>query len=137
MAKLKRSANGEGNAYVDESGYYNFRISYKDPVTGERKRKNFKSKISLKSAKAKAENFLNGLKVETPKPHSDDTLLEWLEHWITVYKANTVKKNTLIRYKSLIATTIKPFPIGNVKIKEVTAVQLQEHLQHRNPLWSG
>lgn len=127
MVRPKRTANGEGNAYLDEQGYYNFRISYVDPITQKRKRKNFKSKISLKAAKAKAENFLNGLKAETPKPHSDDTLLEWLEHWITVYKANTVKKNTLIRYKSLIDTTIKPFPIGNVKIKEVTAVQLQEH----------
>ena len=110
MVRPKRTANGEGNAYLDEQGYYNFRISYVDPITQKRKRKNFKSKISLKAAKAKAENFLNGLKAETPKPHSDDTLLEWLEHWITVYKANTVKKNTLITKSQSALVTPTAYP---------------------------
>lgn len=127
MVRPKRTANGEGNAYLDEQGYYNFRISYVDPITQKRRRKNFKSKISHRAAKEKSEVFLQGLKTEGPRPHSEDTLRDWLQYWLSVYKLNNVKAKTFIRYKSLIDTAINPFPIANVKISELTAAQLQQH----------
>ena len=53
------------------------------------------------------------------------TLGEWLDHWLTDYKENTVRPGTLAGYRSCIENYIKP-QLGGKQVSLVTSQDVQK-----------
>lgn len=122
-----RNLNNDGSMRKNNvRGRYEFRITYKDPVTNESRRKMFTSTKTAKEAKQKAYNFLEQLK-QTALNKERFSLGDWLVKWLKVYKENTLKPKTLERYWGYVKNYIAPFDIGTVDITKLSTVLLQEH----------
>lgn len=122
-----KNNNGEGSGYYDEkTNRYVFKKSFVDPVTGERKRKSFYSKKSLKEAKQKAAAYIKQ-RNEEAVANSDFTLSYWMNKWNQDYNSNSVKPKTYERYCMDISKYVEPYDIGNTKLRELTPEILQAH----------
>ncbi|MBT9156282.1 MAG: Transposase [Firmicutes bacterium] len=120
----KRRGNNEGSICKRPDGIWMAQVSVGyDLVTGAPKRKSFYGKtrkeVADKLAKALAE-VKNGGFVEPART----TLGEWLDRWLTGYKAGTLKQGTYEGYELLIRVHIKP-ALGNIPMAKLQANMLQ------------
>lgn len=107
--------------------YYEVKISYKDEMTGQTKRKAFLSTISKADAKKKAEEWKVQRAVSKATGISFDvkerTLEDWANEWLTVYKKNR-SASTYNGYAEAIKNEIIPFFKG-VMLSDIHPADIQ------------
>ena len=124
---MKRS-NGEGcPQYNKKRNRFEYYISYHDSSENKTKRKVFTSKKSAKDAMKKATAFNKLIKENVDIVKSQQTLGEWLQHWLTNYKQPEIRIKTYERYALAINKHIVPY-IGNMPLNSLTTDNLQQHL---------
>ena len=135
MAEARtRRSKGDGIIRQRGDGTWEGRLPLgKNPATG---RTDYKYFYGQTKAKVRARMRLfesdppeiateNGIyrKVETP-PEGTQNFGEWLDTWLTQYKANTLTGSTYESYRVAIEHHIKPV-LGGIPIGEITADQIQ------------
>ncbi len=122
-------ANGEGCIYKRNDGRWCGAVTTGiDPVSGKQKRKFVYGKTKKAVAKKITElkhKLFTGAYIEP----SNIKLSEWLDKWIEGRK-NTIAYSTYRNYKVMIRNHIKP-EIGNIKLKDLEARQIQELLNYK------
>ncbi len=122
---MKRN-NGEGSAFHDtKRNRYIYRITYRDPVSFDKKRKAFYSSKAVTEAKAKAREFMDNMNKMSPDK-TVLTLKEFLERWIVSIET-TVKPKTLERYKCILGCNIYPYEIAQCDLDKLSVSLLQAH----------
>ncbi|WP_191561659.1 site-specific integrase [Metabacillus idriensis] len=109
------------------SDKWEFRISYKDPLTQKYKLKSkggFKTKPEAKLAAAKEE-----LKLAEGFEQAPAALKTFLQDWLTEYKKGEVRKNTYILHERNIAKHILPY-FKNIRLSDVKPIMYQKFLNH-------
>lgn len=132
MLRKLKAANGEGtSSYNETRGRYEYKISYLDPGTNEKKRKTFTSRKSLKEAKQKAQSFLLELKADATNAAgiSRNTTIGELVKKLLEDKTDQVKPKTLERYQSHFRCNIRPYNFSDFKISDLTKDIIQAHLK--------
>ncbi|MFH7833933.1 tyrosine-type recombinase/integrase [Bacillus luti] len=118
MASFRKVSNG-----------WQYRIKFKDPYTHQYKEKTkrgFKTKKEAQIAATEEEQrILNGFEIDSVPV----SLKYFLEDWLTVYKENTVRKNTFILHKRNIEKHIIPY-FKNINLKDLKPMMYQNFLNH-------
>lgn len=105
MASFKKHSTG-----------WEFRIRYKDPFTQEFKEKSQRGFASKPEARLAAEEWLRQLNAGYEK--TDSTLIAYLNDWLSLFKEDAVRKNTLLTHKNSINNHIKPY-FKNILLRDV------------------
>lgn len=110
-----------------QDGTYQYRVSYTDPVTGEKKRKSFYAKKRAE-AEQKGEDFLRSLMAgETEVCSRSQTFEEWARRWLETYKKPMVSVGTYENtYRSLLEGHIIPYFRG-ADLDSIRPVDVQEY----------
>lgn len=124
---MAKRGHGEGTLEWDEKrNCYYAKVTYKDPITGQPKRK------KIKGTKKKAESLKIGqawLK-EIDKgllPGGDKTLLwEWLERWLQDYAKPVLRVKSYDKYEGTLRCYIKPY-LGDVPLGRLKSPDIQRH----------
>jgi integrase len=107
--------------------FWEYRIYYKDPITGktrEKSKKGFKSKPEAKLAAEEAERLIReGFEI------TDESLKTYLETWLEEHKKGSVRKNTYELHKQNIKNHIVPY-FQNVLLKNVKPNMYQKFINH-------
>ena len=78
----------------------------------------------LKVVEERLEKKRYEIKYGVPFDPTDVTVEEWFASWMDIYKRPSVKEGTLRAYRRHYSAYIKA-PIGKVKMKNITGLQLQ------------
>lgn len=123
---MGRRSKGEGTIYYDErKEIWIYQISYQDE-NDIRQRKKFKAKVkreAMRKGKAFLEEIHQGLKPNGGKM----TVEQWIGEWLPTYVRPRIRPRTFEKYKSCMDTYILP-PFGDVPLEELTALDVQKHL---------
>ncbi|CVK18401.1 tyrosine-type recombinase/integrase [Sporomusa sphaeroides] len=128
MANSSHRGHGEGTLEWDRKREcYFVKVTYKDPMTGETKRKKLKGTqtkaASLKIGQQWLENLEGGLLPGTDKT----TLWEWLERWLQDYVKQKVRVKSYDKYEGCLRCYVKP-QLGNVQIGKLKSPDVQRLL---------
>lgn len=121
-----KRGHGEGTAEWDEKRRCYFaKVTYKDPVSGETKRKKIKGTQNkgetIKLGQAWARSIESGLLPDASKT----SLWTWLKRWLDDYvKPPRVKVKTHEKYESVLRLYVKP-ALGDVPITKLQAPDVQ------------
>ena len=126
--KKERRANGEGSWFDTENGK-GFALTYKDPVTREKKRKYFYGK-NTKDVQAKTKAFIKGIEEGNSPAVATVTVEQWLDTWMETYKKPSVRQNTYEGYQYIIKSHLTP-TIGPVLLKDLRVDQVQNMLNKK------
>jgi hypothetical protein len=108
----RRRSNGEGTVTKRADGRYMARLSYVDPITGQRQRATFYAK-SAREVRAKLKDARDRLDAATPPKDATRTVASWLTHWrATTLAASDRKPATRELYGSLCRKHLEPEPFG-------------------------
>jgi integrase len=123
----KKRAFGEGTIYENTKRQrWEGQFTYKDPATGESKRKLITGKTQ-KEVSVKGKKFLqsieNGLLPEANKI----TVGEWIDRWLNDYVKPTVRIKSFEKYESCLKCYIKP-TLGHIAITKLKAPDIQKIL---------
>lgn len=113
-------------AYYRKRGKkWSYRLSYKDPFTGENKLKErggFLTKKEAQLAAAQMEKEINeGMR------ESDQTLVKYLKEWLYDYKKDTIRENTFKIHKNNIENHIEPY-FKQIKLTDLQPMMYQKFL---------
>ena len=140
MADSKtRRTKGDGLIRERKDGWEGRIPIGKNPVTGRTDYKYFygKTMAQVREKMRIYENdpdeiaMVNGIykKVETTREQTP-LFSDWLDTWLTQYKANSITPSTYESYQGFIEQHIKP-ALGNILIGEITADQIQQLLNNK------
>lgn len=111
MAARKRPA-GHGSIHYDEQRRrWTARLSYLDPITGQRRRKAMYAKTQ-KAVLAKLDEVRGRLADDQPVSDSTMTLATWMERWRTTSLAASSRKASTIEQYTAMARHIESSPIA-------------------------
>ena len=96
----------------------------RDPITGERKRKNKTVTGTKKEADQALRRFITELERGEYIEDNNITVSDWLQKWLEVYIVPTVSPTTLVGYKGMIRRYIDPL-IGHLQVQELNALAVQ------------
>jgi hypothetical protein len=109
-------ANGEGTVTKRADGRWMARLSYLDPITGQRQRATFYAKTA-KDVRAKLKDALDRPDAATPPKDATPTVADWLKHWrATVLAASGRKQLTRELYATLCRVHLEPEPFGAITL---------------------
>lgn len=119
-----KRGHGDGSPrYNPEKGYWEARFSYKDPATGESKRKMFtgkNQKEALNKGRKWVQEIENGL-----MPNADKlTTGDWIDRWLTDYVKQNVRVKSYDKYEGYLRLYVKPL-LGNLPITKVKSPDVQ------------
>ncbi len=127
-------AKGDGTVYWDERrSCYFVRVTYKDPSTGETKRKKLKGaeqkgprgeSTSLRIGREWLQKIDNGLLPDADKI----SLWDWLSRWLRDFAKPGLRIKSFDKYESCLRLYIKPI-LGEVKLVKLKAVDIRSLLQ--------
>jgi integrase len=111
------------------NGTWEYRIHYKDPLTGkykERSKRGFATKKEAAIAASEEEKRIyNGLEIDN-KPY---LLKNYLQDWLQEYKSGVVRKNTYELHRQNIEKHIIPY-FKNVDIKDIKPIMYQKFINY-------
>lgn len=125
---MSKRGHGEGSLEWDEKRQcYFVKVSYKDPSTGQTKRKKLKGTKkkpeSLKIGQKWLQDLEGGLLPDADKT----TLWEWLDRWLQDYAKPRLRVKAFDKYESCLRCYIKPH-LGNVQIGKIKSPDVQRVL---------
>ena len=130
MAKESREKRGSGSFRKLPNGTYEYTLNTVSGFDefGKRIRKSFYGKTEAECRKKYKEWVKDG---EKPTVASDEnTLAQWLELWLTVYKKGNVSDGTYEDYAGL-AKHVKEHRIGGLKLSAVKPIHITEFLSSK------
>jgi len=124
MAREKR---GSGSFRKLPNGTFEYTLNTESGFDefGKRQRKSFYGKTEAECRKKYKEWVKDGEK--TTSASQENTLAEWLELWLTVYKKNNVSEGTYEDYVGL-AKHVMKHRIGGLKLSQVKPIHITEFL---------
>jgi len=125
---MSKRGHGEGSLEWDAPrNCYYVKVSYKDPTTGQAKRKKLKGTNkkaeSLKIGQKWLQDLEGGLLPDADKT----TLWEWLERWLQDYAKPTLRVKSYDKYEGCMRCYIKP-QLGNVQLGNLKSPDVQRVL---------
>lgn len=109
---MPKRGNGEGSIAHRSDGRWMARLSYLDPVTGERRRLTLYAKTA-REVRAKLAAARGRIDSDTPPKDATRTVGDWLKHWrATTLAASGRKASTRELYGSITKTHLEPAPFG-------------------------
>lgn len=123
----KRRQNGEGSIYQRKDGRWaaSFTVGV-NPLTGKPKRKVLYAK-SEKEIISKVRKFNRDFeRIDFTK--EELTLKQWINTWLLQYKKNSLKPRSFQRYYGIYKNYIETSAIGDSKLKDLKANQIQEFI---------
>ena len=121
----KKRANGEGSIRRKPNGRWEGRYTLGiDPATGRAIQKSVSAKTRAE-CKEKLDRAIRDNR-GIPMDHNEDyTVAEWCRLWFETYSKPVIRPNTAKNYRNIIENHIVP-AIGMVKLKRLTAIQIQQ-----------
>jgi integrase len=127
-------AKGDGTLYWDKKRRcYFVMVTYRDPISGETKRKKLKGaeqktpkgeSASLKIGQEWLKKIENGLLPDADKI----TLWEWLSRWLQDYAKPRLRVKSFDKYESCLRLYVKP-TLGDVTMLKLKAADIRRLLQ--------
>ena len=124
----KRRANHEGTIRQRKNGLWEAIVTIgRDPVTGKLKRVSFYA-ATQKEAVQKAAKARHDLTRGTFVMPERMTLGQWLDVWLTTYKAPRVRTMTRTNYTGVIRNHLQP-ALGHIVLQALRPEQVQQYCQ--------
>lgn len=109
---MSKRHNGEGSVRERANGRWEARLSYDDPVTGERKRASFYG-ATAKGARAEMRKAVGRLNEGKPVRDASATVADVITTWrTTTLLASSRKATTKALYAGLLQSHVEPAPFG-------------------------
>jgi integrase len=124
--KKPRKGNGEGSIVMIKKGKWKATITIGRDKDGKLIRKVFYG-TTKEEAKDKADKYRLDNKAGLLPEDDKITLEQWVKHWIFEYKANSIKKSTLVKYEGIYRNYIKGTKFGLTKLKDLKPSHLQTY----------
>lgn len=67
--------------------------------------------------------------IPTVEKEKNQTLNQWIRTFIYTYKKGTIKDSSIARYLSTWKKDIEPYPIGKVRLSDLRAIHMQDHIK--------
>jgi integrase len=116
---MAKRAPGEGSVRQRADGRWEARLSYIDPVTGQRKSASFYGG-NAESVRGQLDKARDRVKVEAPVQDSTMQLAEWIEEWsATSLEASSRKPSTKQWFRDLARKHLTPAPLGTIQLDKV------------------
>ncbi|NIK10872.1 site-specific integrase [Alkalibacillus almallahensis] len=112
-----------------KEGLWEFRLTYYDPITDQRKERSKRGFKRKKDARIEAQRLEDQLLNNFDTANHNMLLKEYMEHWLTEYKKDVVRKNTYKLHQTNINKHIIPY-FQNIKIKNLKPTMYQKFLNH-------
>lgn len=124
-SKRQKRGHGEGSLYMDEQrGHYWVRVTYKDPLTKESRRKKLKGTTTKNESLEIGRNWKEQAE-RTKRPQNEQlTLAEWVDQWLQLYVKNKIRQKAYEKYESCLRVYICP-ALGKALLRNITGEDLQ------------
>lgn len=127
---------GEGFVRKRKDGSWEGRYTIENINTGVKKPKSFYGKLR-RDVQAKMTAYADSLNEPQGYAPSDKvTVSEWMDTWLDVYKATSIRAGTREKYRLIIANKIKP-GIGSMDIRTIDDADIQTFLNGLSPTLAG
>jgi len=126
---VSRRANGEGSITLRSDGRWMARLSYLDPITGQRQRVTLYAGTA-RDVRAKLKDARDRLDAQAPPTDATRTVADWLSHWrATTLAASDRKASTRELYatlsrKHLEQGTLGALTLARLRPSDVTGLVL-------------
>lgn len=121
----KRRYNGEGTISQRKTGTWQARISYVDPLTGQRKRASVDGPTSA-AVQAKVKELRERLDAGKPVKDTNRTVADWLTRWCeTTLAVSDRKESTKALYTTLARKHLQAAPFGNITLDKLRATDVE------------
>lgn len=123
----RRRQNGEGSIYQRKDGRWaaSFTVGI-NPLTGKPKRKVLYATSEKELIKKMRQFNRDFERIDFTK--EEMTLKQWIKSWLIEYKKNSLKPRSFQRYYGIYENYIKDSAIGDSKLKNLKAGQIQEFI---------
>jgi integrase len=116
---MAKRASGEGSIRQRPNGTWEARISYVDPVTGQRRSQSIYAPTA-ELVRDKLDEVRDRIKAEAPVRDSSQTIGDWLAHWrATTLAASGRKSSTRALYANLSRKHLEPAPFGAIRLDKL------------------
>jgi integrase len=113
---MSKRATGEGSVRQRSSGLWEARLSYVDPLTGQRRSASFYA-ATAEEARDKLDAARDRVKAQEPVRDSSRRLADYTEHWSdTALEASPRKEKTRALYRQLARLYLCPAPFGTTPL---------------------
>lgn len=124
---MAKRGHGEGTVEWDEKRRCYFaRITYKDQVTGKKKRKKFKAQ-KKRDALLEGQKWLKENQQGSINEVENLTLGEWIKQWVSEYVRGRVRVKSFDKYEGCLRLYVQPY-LGDMPIRKVSALDVQRLL---------
>jgi|SRR5690625_981898 len=106
---------------------WEYRIRFKDPITGKRRERSKRGFATKSEAKYAAEKIQQHL--QNGYDQSNILLKDYLDFWLKEYKENNVRRSTYSSLENSIENHVKPY-FKNIELRTLTPALYQEFLNH-------
>jgi integrase len=116
---MSKRSNGEGTVRQRPNGTWEGRLSYVDPLTGQRRRASFYGPTA-ESVREDISDARDRLKAQAPVRDSSQSLGDYITHWLdTALEASPRKASTKALYRSLATKHLSPAPLGATSLAKL------------------
>jgi integrase len=116
---MAKRAPGEGSVRQRADGRWEARLSYIDPVVGQRRSTSFYG-ATAEAVRAQLGEARGRVKVEAPVQDSPMLLAEWIRHWsATSLEASPRKPSTRQWYRDMARIHLIPPPLGIIPLGKI------------------
>ncbi len=126
---MTKRGHGEGTVEWDEKRHcYFVRVTYKDPVTGQSKRKKLKGTNKITETLRIGQRWLEEFEQRGRQNDADHlTLGQWIEQWVSEYVKGRVRVKSFDKYEGCLRLYVQPY-LGDMPIRKVSALDVQRLL---------
>jgi integrase len=126
---------GTGSYRKRKTGTWECRYTVENIATGEKRKKSLYGPLRRDVA-AKFEALKKSLVEETGPAPEHTTLAGWMDEWLSVYKAQSIRPGTREKYRLIIENKIKP-GLGSCDLRTLDESDIQEFLNGLSPALAG
>jgi integrase len=113
---MSKRASGEGSVRQRANGTWEARISYLDPVSGQRKSRSVYGPTA-EAVRGKLDEARERIKEQAPVRDSAQLLADWLTHWSdTSLEASNRKESTKELCRGIVRKHLVPAPLGTTRL---------------------
>lgn len=125
---MANRGHGEGSLEWDKTrGYYFVKVTYKDPVTGDTKRKKLKGTTKKAESLKIGQKWLQDLEGGLLPDSNKTTLWEWLDRWLQDYAKPNLRVKSFDKYEGCLRCYVKP-SLGNILMSKIKSPDIQRLL---------
>lgn len=122
---MSKRGHGEGSLEWDaKRNCYYVKVTYKDPATGDTKRKKLKGTAKKAESLKKGQKWLEELEGGLLPDADKTTLWEWLERWLKDYAKPTLRVKSYDKYEGCLRCYVKKY-LGHVQIRKLKSPDIQ------------